>query len=172
MFRTLAGNPSLTNEAPMKALSILLPLPLLAADPRFATLLPATSLELRPGEAAELVSAIGTYLSLSAYVAGEPIGGFNLVSLDGKFPPFAVAGPASVRLVNSGSLGETGYGFATFRVWPGSTDPQAVALVAPTTNAVTIRLEASTNLVHWSTVHAFTATNVPAATFYRATALP
>ena len=156
----------------MKTLSLLLAFPVLAADPRFATLLRDTSLELRAGESAELVSAIGSQLSLAAYVGGEPVAGFNLLSGEGKFPPFAIAGPASLRLSNSGQLGEVGHGFATFRVWPGSTDPQSVALVAPTTNAVTIRLEASTNLVHWATVHQFTATNVPAATFYRATALP
>jgi hypothetical protein len=156
----------------MKALLPLLCLPCLAADPRFATLLRDTSLELRAGESAELVSAIGSQLSLAAYVGGEAIGGFNLLSGEGKFPPFAVAGPASLRLVSNGQLGEVGHGFATFRVWPGTTDPQSVALVAPTTNAVTIRLEASTNLVHWTTVHEFTATNLPSATFYRATSSP
>lgn len=156
----------------MKALALLLPLPLFAADPRFATLTRDTSLELRAGESAELISAIGSTLSLAAYVNGDPVGGFNLQSGEGKFPPFAVAGPASVRLVSNGQFGEPGYGFATFRVWPGSTDPQSVALVPPGTNAVTIRLEASTNLVHWSTVHEVTLTNVPAATFYRAKALP
>jgi hypothetical protein len=156
----------------MKALSLILAFPVLAADPRFATLLRDTSLELRRGESAELVSAIGSQLSLAAYVGGEAIGGFNLEVGDGKFPPFAVAGPASLRLVSSGQFGQVGFGFATFRVWPGSTDPQSVALVAPTTNAVTIRLESSTNLVHWATVHEFTATNLAAATFYRATSSP
>jgi hypothetical protein len=76
-------------------------------------------------------------------------------------------------VVNNGNtLDQVGFGYATFRVWPGATDPQAVALVPPGTNAVTIRLEASTNLVSWSAVHEVTLTNVPAATFYRAKASP
>lgn len=157
----------------MKALALLLPLPLLAADPRFVTLQRDQSLTLKAGEAAELASAVGHYLSLSIYDAnGESLGGLPLQGFDGKFVPVAIAGPAKLSLVNSGTLGEVGNGFATFRVWPGSTDPQSVALVPPGTNAVTIRLEASTNLVHWSAVHELTLTNVPAATFYRAKALP
>lgn len=152
---------------------LFLSLPVLAAEPRFVTLQRGDTLTLKAGEAAEAASAIGQNLSLSVYSpGGESLGGFPLQGYDGKFPPLAIAGPASLSLVNSGSLGEVGSGFVTFRVWPGFTDPQAVALIPPGTNAVTVRLESSTNLVTWSAVHEVTLTNVPAATFYRAKASP
>lgn len=156
----------------MKKLLLLLPIPVLAADPRFVTIHEGESLTLRAGEAVELAAGSGFNVTLFASSAVGKMASQS-VNPDGKFNPFAYAGPATISLGESQSPTPSGFiGYATFRVWPGSTDPQSVALVAPTTNAVTIRLESSTNLVHWSTVHAFTATNVPAATFYRATALP
>lgn len=159
----------------MKALALFLPLPLLAADPRFVTVFPCDRLEVRAGEAVELVTMVAS--SIEVTFPGRPSPTY--------FSPgdkaVSVAGPATLRIgiipdpVFNPSVFECEglpSGFATFRVWPGSTDPQSVALVPPGTNAVTIRLESSTNLVHWSAVHEVTLTNVPAATFYRAKALP
>jgi hypothetical protein len=169
------------NWTAMKTIALFLSLPLFAADPRFVTvrldqsLALNQSLTLKAGEAAELVSANGL-VSLVAYAEnGQIIGGVSvdLQHFHGKFLPFAIAGPAKLAVVSTpGWMGRVGPGYATLRVWPGATDPQAVALVPPGTNAVTIRLEASTNLVSWSAVHEVTLTNVPAATFYRAKASP
>jgi hypothetical protein len=155
----------------MKKLLPFLAFQVLAGDPRFVTIHEGESLTVRTGEAVELASGAGSNVSILASSASGRVAA-QLVNPDGKFNPFAYAGPATITLgeIQGPLSGFSGY--ATFRVWPGTTDPQSVALVAPTTNAVTIRLEASTNLVHWSTVHEFTATNVPAATFYRATSSP
>jgi hypothetical protein len=162
------------NWSAMKTIALFLSLPLFAADPRFVTLQRDQSLTLKAGEAAEVVATGGT-VSLVAYAEnGQIIGGAAAPQAVGqKFPPFAIAGPAKLALVNTPDwMGRVFPGYATLRVWPGATDPQAVALVPPGTNAVTIRLEASTNLVSWSAVHEVTLTNVPAATFYRAKASP
>lgn len=155
----------------MKTLALLLPLPLLAADPRFVTVHEGEPFTIKAGEAVELVAGYGfqSFLSIT-----RPDGKQHAASLNptGQFGPFAYAGPATIQIAEAQNMGGGYTGFATFRVWPGSTDPQSVALVPPGTNAVTIRLESSTNLVHWSAVHEVTLTNVPAATFYRAKALP
>jgi hypothetical protein len=47
-------------------------------------------------------------------------------------------------------------------------NPSESLIVVPGTNAVTVRLESSTNLVDWTVAASVTLTNVPAATFYRA----
>jgi hypothetical protein len=168
------------NWTAMKTIALFLSLPLFAADPRFVTvrldqsLTLNQSLTLKAGEAAEVVATGGT-VSLVAYAEnGQIIGGAAVPqAVEQKFPPFAIAGPAKLALVITPDwMGRVFPGYATLRVWPGATDPQAVALVPPGTNAVTIRLEASTNLVSWSAVHEVTLTNVPAATFYRAKASP
>jgi hypothetical protein len=150
----------------MKALALFLSLPLFAADPRFVTLQRGQSLTLKAGEAAEVAAVIGNTFAHCYAENGEPICSASTNEFN-KFLPCAIAGPAKLAVDGDGPVG-----FATFRIWPGATDPQAVALVPPGTNAVTLRLEASTNLVTWSAVHEVTLTNVPAATFYRAKASP
>jgi hypothetical protein len=151
----------------MKALALFLSLPLFAADPRFVTLQRGQSLTLKAGEAAEVAAVIGNVVAHCYAENGEPIC-YASTNEFNTFLPCAIAGPAKLAVDGGGDS----VGFATFRIWPGATDPQAVALVPPGTNAVTIRLEASTNLVSWSAVHEVTLTNVPAATFYRAKASP
>jgi hypothetical protein len=152
----------------MKALALFLSLPLFAADPRFVTLQRGQSLTLKAGEAAEVAAVIGSVVAHCYAENGERICYYAMGSFYYTYPPCAIAGPAKLAVDGGGDS----VGFATFRIWPGATDPQAVALVPPGTNAVTIRLEASTNLVSWSAVHEVTLTNVPAATFYRAKASP
>jgi hypothetical protein len=157
------------------ALFLSLPLPLFAADPRFVTVFPCDRLEVRAGEAIELVTMVASSIELT--FPGRPTPTY-FSPLD---KPVAVAGPATLRIgripnpvFNPSFFECEGLepGFATFRIWPGATDPQSVALVPPGTNAVTLRLEASTNLVTWSAVHEVTLTSVPAATFYRAKTSP
>lgn len=155
----------------MKRILLLLPLPLLAAEPRFVTIHENEPLVVKSGEAVELVAGAGYNAAITVSRPNGPATGLQLKP-DGQFGPFAYAGPATIAVWETQNIGGGFSGWATFRVWPGFTDPQAVALIPPGTNTVTVRLEASTNLVTWSAVHEVTLTNVPAATFYRAKASP
>jgi hypothetical protein len=156
----------------MKKLLPFLAFQVLAGDPRFVTIHEGESLTVRTGEAVELASGAGSNVSILASSASGRMAS-QLVNPDGKFNPFAYAGPATITLGESLGPIPSGFsGYATFRVWPGATDPQTVSIVPPGTNAVTVLLESSTNLVHWSSAASVTLTNVPAATFFRAKVNP
>lgn len=141
------------------------------AEPRYLTVTTNTVITLAPGEALQAVSGYG--------------GGITLTLADGKTAPFwqfaGIGGnpasePARNLPVVTGPMkitfwftSNTDYGqYSTVRLLPNFVDPGKTLTVAPTTNAVTVHLESSTNLVDWSVAASVTLTNVPTATFYRA----
>ena len=148
------------------ALFQILALPILAA-PRYVTLLPGDRFLVKEGETAELVSSVYCYTSLW-------LGGTNVTSVNAwnrqevRASPFVVAGVAEVRADLDESSGPGHHGFLTLRIFPEVVDPSTTAVVGPTTNSVTVRLQSSTNLVDWSTSASVTLTNVPTGTFFRA----
>lgn len=148
-----------------------LALPALAAD-RYSTHFAATNFFLPAGQTIQVVS--GDRMSIYAGPPGQPTAQslvfVGIADLPGREPIAAViAGPADVTLR---TFTPPAPGHLTLRWLPGVADPNASLIVVPTTNAVSVRLESSTNLVDWTTAATVTLTNVPAATFYRATLAP
>ncbi len=149
-----------------------LALPALAAD-RYSTHFAATNFFLPAGQTIQAVS--GDRMSLYAAPMDNPSGrsliwaAFESVPGTGQVSAF-IAGPAEVSLRSF--VPATSPGNMTLRWLPGVADPNATLIVLPTTNAVSVRLESSTNLVDWTPAATVTLTNVPSATFYRATLAP
>jgi hypothetical protein len=151
-------------------LSVLSALSVQAEAQRFVSLRKGDTITLRAGEAAEMMTSESVSTSVIFHnSSGEFFLHRNFVwSEKLSTHPLAIAGPATVKCIPPNGIEESFTGFSTWRVSPGFTDPGKTLTLAPTTNAVTVHLEGSTNLVDWTKAASVTLTNVPTATFYRA----
>lgn len=83
--------------------------------------------------------------------------------------PIVLSGPAKIEAAPLNLQPSYSHNaFVTLRIFPDLEAPHRTLTLAPTTNAVTVHLESSTNLLDWSKSASVTLTNVPTATFYRA----
>jgi hypothetical protein len=147
-------------------------LPALASD-RYSTHFSATNFFLPAGQTIQAVSGdrMSIYAAPPENPSGQSLVWAAVANVPGTVSVSAfIAGPAEVSLRSF--VPATAPGHMTLRWLPGVADPNASLIVVPTTNAVSVRLESSTNLVDWTTAATVTLTNVPAATFYRATLAP
>lgn len=158
-------------KLPLLSLLSLLTLPVIG-EPRYLTVTTNTVLTLKAGEALEAVSGYGGGISLQvAEGLTSPFWQFTGIGANPSAEPAqnlpAVAGP--MKVVIWFPPPNPNYGmYCTVRLLPNFVDPSRTLVLAPTTNAVTVHLESSTNLVDWSQSASVTLTNVPTATFYRA----
>lgn len=137
------------------------------AEERYLSVTTNTWITLGPGQAIEYVSGINGNATIYNNGASEiPFAVFdgpwaNTITARARA---VLAGPCKL---NVGFNPNTQGGFATFRIFPDTESPAKTLVLSPTTNAVTVHLESSTNLVDWSVAASVTLTNVPTATFYR-----
>lgn len=134
----------------------------LAADPWSVTLVNSSEsgkqLKVEPYEVAELVShAVGMAIFIEK--DGER---FKLPQV-GEFPqlpaPAVIAGPAKFDV--------RGLGWATFRITPQAMPAWKTLLLPPSTNAVVVSFQVSSNLVDWTSVTNLLFPGVTAPKFFR-----